>query len=804
MARVWGGRLQAVIGGISKGCTVASVTGALFCALLLIEASCATSSDQLEPEIVKVDVIQDEAPVSLDPVTEQLNKLLEKVGDDAQERELLADVILMLEARVLESKGDYEGARAKWGKATGIAQNAFANYAFSNWVRANALAINKPIAPDVLARLLLAQAEGQPIFEYLKSRKLTALVDLTKRILPHIPDAFVDSSTVAAVTSEANKVKAITLDSFESTMRSDPYLEKTAAAFCRNPADAENAMWASWRKSIPPSVRRYWQAMTADCGGNSEQAREHYNAAFRELMQRKGMGSLAINSLYQLIRIDKSFGDRRSIADHYQHMVKIWQDNPPINGSPGEGADHLKLREVNDIIWAARYRALVGEYDRGREFCALALERIERASIDMLKRRSSHWRALMELKAEAYHVRSFRIALETRDYQSAYNDVVLGLAIPKLKQEWIDRFQWYQGVYQYLGGDFAATAKHWESLLAAATSDASRARLRYWLARTYDNLNMKEQRDVHVAWLVSNQPLGFYSVVGLERANLAFTGGWREIVQQWDVGDDSEQVTEKFDLRAWRAEKRAGPLLRRAEVLALSRIPEFASFAVRELETYARATFSVAKAVDGFVYLTRLQYAAGDYFRMISLLSDLTSAHVNIWQRYPRELGVFFPMPLREKFFRASEEFSQFPEALLAVTRQESAFNANALSPAGAIGLMQMIPETGRRTAAEVGMSYSGQIEDVLYDPASNVRLGAAYMKKLSLRYGGFMPAVFGAYNAGEEAVDAWLERRHHTDPMMWVELIPFSETNQYAKNVWRNLEVYRLMLAKIEAFSSH
>jgi soluble lytic murein transglycosylase len=93
-----------------------------------------------------------------------------------------------------------------------------------------------------------------------------------------------------------------------------------------------------------------------------------------------------------------------------------------------------------------------------------------------------------------------------------------------------------------------------------------------------------------------------------------------------------------------------------------------------------------------------------------------------------------------------------------------------------------------------MGLS-TASLEQDLKNPALNIKLGSHYLKVLSLNYKGFAPAIYAGYNAGEFAVDLWLKRRAHTDPLMFVELVPFGETKDYVKNVWRNIVVYRHLM---------
>jgi soluble lytic murein transglycosylase len=131
---------------------------------------------------------------------------------------------------------------------------------------------------------------------------------------------------------------------------------------------------------------------------------------------------------------------------------------------------------------------------------------------------------------------------------------------------------------------------------------------------------------------------------------------------------------------------------------------------------------------------------------------------------------------------------------IYAVVRQESAFAAGAQSPAGARGLMQLMPETARRTAKRFGIEF-----DVarLFDPAYNTQLGAAHLGELAEDWKGFPILMFAAYNAGGGNVSNWIKafgdpRSPSVDPIDWVERIPFSETRNYVQRVTEGLLVYR------------
>ncbi len=131
----------------------------------------------------------------------------------------------------------------------------------------------------------------------------------------------------------------------------------------------------------------------------------------------------------------------------------------------------------------------------------------------------------------------------------------------------------------------------------------------------------------------------------------------------------------------------------------------------------------------------------------------------------------------------------------LGLIRQESSFDAQALSPAGARGLMQLMPAT----ATLVARKLNEPAGPTLTDAGFNMRLGAAYLQSLLDRFGALPPAI-AAYNAGPNRVQDWLAAYGDpaaggVDPIDWVELIPFNETRNYVQRVVENIVIYRARL---------
>jgi soluble lytic murein transglycosylase len=146
------------------------------------------------------------------------------------------------------------------------------------------------------------------------------------------------------------------------------------------------------------------------------------------------------------------------------------------------------------------------------------------------------------------------------------------------------------------------------------------------------------------------------------------------------------------------------------------------------------------------------------------------------------DLTLRYPLPYHEFFQNLSAAAGIPPTWAYGVARSESLFMRDVRSRAGAIGLMQLMPKTGRQVAKEIRLPYSGL--DTLTNPQSNIRLGTSYLSQMAERFGGNRVLATAAYNAGPHRVDAWLPDDGSIDARIWIESIPFNETRKYVRRV--------------------
>jgi soluble lytic murein transglycosylase len=157
----------------------------------------------------------------------------------------------------------------------------------------------------------------------------------------------------------------------------------------------------------------------------------------------------------------------------------------------------------------------------------------------------------------------------------------------------------------------------------------------------------------------------------------------------------------------------------------------------------------------------------------------------------PRVLRAIFPWPNRSAVEAEAKEFGVDPLLLVAIVRQESTFDPQALSPAGARGLAQLLPGTAAFTARGLDVSFDTEWITV---PDLNLHLGAAHLAELLRRYDGRIEPAVAAYNAGTRPVQRWLNRPGAEDPDRFIESIPYQETRGYVRSVLRNRDLYRAM----------
>lgn len=168
-----------------------------------------------------------------------------------------------------------------------------------------------------------------------------------------------------------------------------------------------------------------------------------------------------------------------------------------------------------------------------------------------------------------------------------------------------------------------------------------------------------------------------------------------------------------------------------------------------------------------------------------------TAAKAQKWN----DLQVRFPTPHKTPVMQSAKKHNVDPAWVYGVIRRESAFSHNIRSSAGAVGLMQLMPQTAKYIGRKIGIRKPSR--QMLTEPKSNIELGSAYLSYLYKKYNGNMVLATAAYNAGPQRVDSWLPEDRTLSADQWIDSIPFTETRSYVKAVLEYTTIFKSLLNK-------
>ncbi len=206
---------------------------------------------------------------------------------------------------------------------------------------------------------------------------------------------------------------------------------------------------------------------------------------------------------------------------------------------------------------------------------------------------------------------------------------------------------------------------------------------------------------------------------------------------------------------------------------------------------------------DGVLLVAHLLDRAGDHRAAHNLLRTRARGAL---RRAPegenlRAWRIAYPPAFRDDVRRWAPRAGVPIDLVQALMREESALDPRAISPAGAVGLTQLMPATAQLVARQDGM---GRLKKgSLSDASVNIRLGSRYLAELVRRFDGRVPLAVAAYNAGPGAVNRWLDQRPGLELDEFVEEIPIEETRGYVKRVLRSYATYRLLYGNPEEASA-
>lgn len=324
---------------------------------------------------------------------------------------------------------------------------------------------------------------------------------------------------------------------------------------------------------------------------------------------------------------------------------------------------------------------------------------------------------------------------------------------------------WRLGWSAYTSGEMPTARRRLSALASQYTDPLDRLTARYWAARAYEGIEPQEA-ERELAELAAEYPFSYYGWRAASRVGTPAASKPRA-----PIADGTARLGAR-DLFAPR-------------VLAAAGLDDASERALRPLAARVGN-------VDDRIALARLYVASGDYHRAQSMLvaayaeplaRGVATGQEELWR-------LAWP-----DAFAADRKRARPPGAVVdpwfvaSIMREESGYRPDAVSVSGALGLLQLMPDTAAKLAREAGVANFAPSQ--LVRPELNLRLGTLFLDQLTRRFDGALEAVAASYNAGPDAVLGW--RKGALPPAdVWVETIPYDETRGYVKRSMRSLHVYR------------
>ncbi len=439
-----------------------------------------------------------------------------------------------------------------------------------------------------------------------------------------------------------------------------------------------------------------------------------------------------------------------------------------LEGNPSQGAAYLRGLDPEDPEAAAERLYYLAE--AGRRLGD------DRTMLDAVKRLDDYPESPWRLKALVTAANRFLLVNQADKflplYQAAADDFprdpAAGVANWKVtfqaylrgSDETEDRLR--EHLRRYPAHATTGAALYFLGRAAERTDDFSSARACYQrLAKTFQN---------HYYAMLARQRLALAPV-----ASAPMTGEIARFVSELDLAQGNPVPGE--------AERSTTQRIERSRLLREAGLADLADGELR---------FGARTGGQPALLAMEMAEQADSPFRALRAMKSLAPEYLSLtFEEAPRRYWEYlFPLPYRFELESAARRQGVDPFLLAGLIRQESEFNPLAISSARAYGLTQVRPGTGREFARQAGVS--GFSTSVLYQPAANLKIGAAILRSMLDRNEARIEQTLASYNAGPLRAAEWETWGNWREPAEFIESVPFTETRDYIQAVLRNADVYR------------
>ncbi len=308
-----------------------------------------------------------------------------------------------------------------------------------------------------------------------------------------------------------------------------------------------------------------------------------------------------------------------------------------------------------------------------------------------------------------------------------------------------------------------------QQLIESTESDYLPSRALFWMGKIHEQKNQVAKAKALYRKLIKQDPLSYYGMLAHHEIGQAI-----QLNKKRTAFFQTEEQKD-YAVAQW--------------LISLNEKKSALEFLEYKAKAYGQ---SADKKVEKWSALFYYMALSGSYFPIFKMAGDLPlKERKTFFQSYA---DLMFPILYEKEVERASQLFQVEKAIIYALIRQESAWNPRARSPAEAFGLMQIRPFVARPIAKKQGIAYKNAYD--LYKPETNIMIGTAFLKKLFRQYNSRFVLTVAVYNAGRTAVRRWLKQIPLTDPLSFIEEIPYQETRTYVRLLIRNFIFYKLLLS--------
>jgi soluble lytic murein transglycosylase len=368
-------------------------------------------------------------------------------------------------------------------------------------------------------------------------------------------------------------------------------------------------------------------------------------------------------------------------------------------------------------------------------------------------------------KANAFWL-SGSLYLEAKEHIKALAQYEKAESIKANDQNLRENIQWAIVWNNYLLKRYDSVINFTDKFMKKSSNNIFVNKLNFWKARSLVKLHKTDDANLIFTEIAHNDPFGYYGIISTIDTNLPLT--------RLAKSEVNHEATGKIILD-W--------------LLAMEE-KEYSQKYLKEIDSQFKTPKDREKAM--------LLYAQTEWYQggMRQIYNFSPSSRNMLTEKY---ISSVYPTPYAKLTTELANRFAIPAELIYAIARQESAFVPTERSWADAFGLMQLIPEVAHELSRKSSIPYNN-VSD-LYVPEINLALGSALLKNLEQKFQGKFAQTVAGYNASQDVIKVWERERFNGNYIEFIEMIPYEETRNYIKLVFRNFITYKRINSTKEFF---